>query len=157
MYLLLISFGLCVTYVLLYFLFPFFFKGKTVRLTRQSLYSIIYIILLSLLIFVVSLSVTNLELGNRVLHTFGGGFLSFFTCFLVVRDSKLPINKFQFFILSFLVAIALGVANEILEFFFQQYFHIIFAATVNDTWLDLISNTVGALIAGACFTPLIKK
>ncbi len=55
-----------------------------------------------------------MELSNRVLHVFGGGFLAFLICFLAALDSRVRIRRFQFFLFSFLIVIALGVANEIL-------------------------------------------
>jgi hypothetical protein len=97
------------------------------------------------------------EFSNRVLHAYGGGFMAFLVCFLVVRDSKLSLTKFQFFIFSFLIVAALGVANEILEFFLQNYAGMIFSSHINDTWYDLMSNTIGSLIATVCFVPCIKK
>ncbi len=82
--------------------------------------------------------------------------MAFMVCFLVVKDSKLPVTKFQFLIFSALIATALGVANELLEFFLQHYFGFISAASVTDTWLDLLSNTVGILLASICFVPFIS-
>jgi hypothetical protein len=104
-------------------------------------------------VYFVSFRVTDWELGNRLLHIFGGGFLSFLICFFAVKDSELSISSFQFFSFSFLLVITLGVGNEILEFFLQNYAHFSFAQNVNDTWLDLISNAFGAIIAMACLTP----
>ena len=157
MYLLIITIGLCLAYVFFYFLFPLFFRNTTVALSAKSLYSILYIVIFIFLAYEISLRVADYELSNRFLHIFGGGFVSFLICFLAVKDSKLSLGRFQFFIFGVLLAIALGVANEILEFFLQRYFNMDFAKTATDTWLDLISNTVGALIAAACLTPFIKK
>ena len=78
-------------------------------------------------------------------------------CFLAIKDSGVRVRKFQFLIISILVATALGVMNEILEFFLQNYFGFISSATVNDTWLDLISNTVGILIATTILTPFVDN
>lgn len=156
-YLLLITIGLCLVYVLFYFLFPLFFKNTAVSLNRRSLHSIIYIIICSFLVYAASIRIADQELSNRILHVFGGGFLSFLICFFAVKDSKLSIGRFQFFLFSFLVVISLGVVNEILEFFLQNYMHFTFAPNINDTWLDLMSNAVGALLAAACLTPFIKR
>ncbi len=157
MYLLLITFGMCLTYICLFFLFSFFFKNTITPLNRTFLYSFFYIIIFSFIVFSISFGIPNHELGNRILHTFGGGFLSFFVCFLVVKDSNLQIRRFQFFVFSFLIAMSLGIFNEIIEFFLQNYAHIIFAITPHDTWLDLMSNCLGALIASICFVPFVKN
>jgi hypothetical protein len=37
----------------------------------------------------------------------------------------------------------------------QTFFNVGFAGNVNDTWLDLLSNVVGALLSAACFVPFI--
>ncbi len=157
MFLLLVTFGMCLAYVVLFFVFSFFFKNTITPLTHTSVYSILYIIVFSFFVFLVSSVVPNYELSNRILHIFGGGFLSFMVCFLVVRDSRLSIRRFQFFVFSFFVVTLLGVINEIIEFFFQNYYGIIFAFGIFDTWLDLVSNGIGALIASFCFVPFIKN
>ena len=155
LYLLSITLGLCVTYFILYLLFPFFFKNSFIPLTKKSVFSITCIILFSFAVYFVSFQISSIDISNRFLHIFGGGFLSFFVCFSVVNDSGLRLNKFQFLVFSFLIVIALGVANEIVEFFLQNYFHFVFARTVNDTWLDLLSNLIGALIASVFFVPFV--
>jgi hypothetical protein len=115
------------------------------------------IVALSFFGYFVAFAIQDQELSNRFLHAFGGGFLGFLTCFLAAKDSSVVINKFQFFIFSVLIVIALGVANEILEFLLQNYVGIVFATSVNDTWLDLISNTIGIFIASAIFIPLVRN
>ncbi|MFA5829637.1 MAG: hypothetical protein WC843_04030 [Candidatus Gracilibacteria bacterium] len=157
MYLLLLTIAMCLAYVVLYFLFSFFFKNKFTPITGKSFISIFLIIIVSFIAYTASFGVADPELGNRIMHMFGGGFLAFMVCFLVVKDSKLAINKFQFFIFSFLIVIALGVANEIAEFFLQNFAYLRFSSSINDTWLDLISNVIGALIAAVCFVPFLKR
>ena len=147
----------CATYFVLFFGFPLFFRVNSPSPGKASLKSILYIVLLSLLIHIISFSITDIALGNRILHAFGGGFLAFLMCWLVVRDTKIQITRFQFFVFSFLIVTALGVGNEILEFIMQSITGTIFAPTILDTWLDLCSNTVGALIAAACFVPAIGR
>ena len=88
-------------------------------------------------------------IDNRILHLLGGGFLALLLCYLAERDEKLPINRSQFIILNFSLAMTLGVANEILEFLLQNYAGLSISTSINDTWLDLISNACGA--AMACF------
>lgn len=160
MYLLILTFGLCFSYIILFFLFPYFFKGELPKISVRSLGSIAIIFVASITSFVVSEMIPDPELKNRVLHGLGGGFVAFLVCFLAARDSNVAITKFQFFILSVLVVTAMGVGNEIVEFFVQEYFpfiHFVFSAGPLDTWLDLVSNTVGILVAAVCFVPFINK
>ena len=99
----------------------------------------------------------NQELANRLLHALGGGALGTLTCYLATKDSKVNITTFQFFIFSFLLVTALGVGNELLEFFLQETTGEIFSNSNIDAWLDLASNTVGALLASAVFVPIFSK
>ncbi len=157
MYALFLIISFCVTYIILLFLFPAFFGHKREPMTKKSLLSLSCIILFSLISYKIAYSIENKEVGNRILHGLGGGVLALLVCFFVVKDSKIPITRFQFFFLGFLLVTALGVANEIMEFILQHYFNISFARTSTDTWLDLVSNTVGALVASSLVLPFIKK
>ncbi|MDP3800174.1 MAG: hypothetical protein Q8Q90_02000 [bacterium] len=156
-YLILITFGFFLVYSFLFYLFPLFFKNTIPSSKEFSFVSLFYILISCLVAFTASFSVKDLDLSNRILHTFGGGFITFLVCFLVVKNTKLQISRFQFFTFSFLVVISLGAANEILEYFLQNYLSFSFAKSANDTWLDLISNTVGALIASVILVPFVKK
>ena len=156
-YLLLITFAMCVAYGVLWFLFPIFFRTKIQSFSVRSFYSLIYIVVISLAAYAISAMISDPNLGNRIVHAFGGGFLAFFVCYRVAKDSKLPITRFQFFLFSFLLVMALGIANEMLEFYFQTFFQATFSTTVTDTWLDLLSNLIGALIAGGVTTPFIGR
>lgn len=160
MYLLALTLGLCLVYFILFFLFPYFFNGTLPNITSRALRSVVIILIASGLSFVIAGMIPDRELGNRVLHGLGGGWVAFLICFLAVKDSRLSITGFQFFILSALIVTALGVGNEILEFFVQQYFsfiHFVFSVGPLDTWLDLISNTVGILVGAVCFVPFINR
>ena len=134
-----------------------FFKNTLPSYKNLSFSSYFLILSICIVAFIASFSVKDLDLSNRILHTFGGGFVTFFVCFLVVKDTNLQISRFQFFVFSFLVTVSLGAANEILEYFLQNYLNFSFAKSANDTWLDLISNTFGALIAATILVPFIKK
>ena len=156
MYLLVIILGMCLVSFVLFFLFPLFFKQTLPPLKYLSVRSLGLILLLSLIIMTLSVNIADRELNNRIIHTFGGGFLTFFICFLAVKDTRISITKFQFFVLSFLIVTALGVMNEIAEFVLQNYAQFAFARNVNDTWFDLTSNAAGALIASVCFVPFVR-
>jgi len=152
-----ITFALCIVYFILLALLPRFFTQQITPPRRNPLPSLIYIVALSVLAYIASFSIQDLEFGNRILHIFSGGFVGFFMCFLATRDSRVRINKFQFFVFSVLIVLALGIANELLEFFLQEYAGYISSATVTDTWLDLASNVVGMILAGICFVPFYKE
>ncbi len=157
LYLLLLIVLFCVAYIVLFRAFPAFFGAPKPRMSAQSVRSIIYLVIASALAFAISYAIPDQDLGNRFLHAVGGGFLAFFTCFLAGRDSKTLIHNSRFIILSLLIVTALGVGNELLEFFLQSTTGIIFSPSATDTWLDLTSNTVGALIAAACLVPLVGR
>ncbi len=109
---------------------------------------------------IVVILVPDPALSNRIQHAFAGGFAAFLVCYLAVRDLNISINKFQFFVFSSLIVTALGVGNELAEFIFQEYIPIFpfqFAETPIDTWLDLVSNSVGVIVGALCFTPFINR
>ena len=91
----------------------------------------------------VTYNIPNEFWANRFLHAFGGGFLLYMICYSVMKDHQLTIDHFRFFVFSFLVVTSLGVANEMMELFLQTTTHLVFADSVTDTWLDLLSNIVG--------------
>ncbi len=55
------------------------------------------------------------------------------------------------------MVMTLGVGNEIIEFLLHNYTGLQFSTAINDTWLDLVSNTVGAVLAGILLSKLIKE
>jgi hypothetical protein len=157
MYLLVITLGLGLSYLCLKFVFSWFFLQTDKVSNQRKIFSFGLICFFSLLVYFLVSQIPSVELANRLLHGLGGGFLAFFVCYLVVRDNHFIINKIQFFILSALLVTALGVANEIIEFIMQNYWQFTMAPSINDTWLDLISNSVGLLMAGAIFVPCIDR
>jgi hypothetical protein len=118
---------------------------------------VIIIGVLSIVSYWISFLIPDVQFSNRFLHAFGGGFLGFLVCFLAVKDNNLKIDRFRFFVFSFLIVIALGVANELMEFILQTYTHFIFSPTSTDTWLDLASNLVGIILAAAIFVPFVSR
>lgn len=152
---LLVSFWL--TYAALFFLFPLFFANRLPRPSARSAASLAMILAALLAVFIIVVAVPDRTLGNRLLHALGGGFLSFFVCYLVVRDTKLAIGRFQFLVFGALVVTALGVGNEILEFFFALWLRVNFQSDGFDTWLDLISNAVGTALGAIVFVPLLRR
>ena len=127
-----------IAYSALFVLVPMFFTGLPVRPTMAVFYSLLLIASLNILFGAIQLLIPEPFWANRFQHTMGG-VVAFVMFFLVVRVT------------------ALGVANELLEFFLQQTTGIIFNDDIFDTWLDLFSNTNGALLAGGLLTMLIPR
>jgi len=144
-------------YLVVFFLFPKVFNYPHPAVTRQVIVSALLVMALSLLTWAVTTVIPNEQLANRLLHAVGGGVLVMVTCFLAARESQAKINTFQFIVFSVLVTTALGVGNEILEFFLQNVTGEMFADSIIDTWLDLTSNTVRALVAAVILIPLWNK
>jgi hypothetical protein len=137
--------------------FPLFFHQPFRPFARKSPISLLIIAGFCALTYTVSVSIADPELGNRVLHTFGGGVAGMLACFLAARDSGIKITRFQFFVLSALIVLALGIGNEMIEFMLQSSGIRVFARTADDTWLDLASNGVGILFAVICLLPLHRS
>ena len=159
-YVLILIVGFIITYLFMHrVLFPVIFEKPLIKLNRRFFYSsaIIAIITLANYLFIVHFFDINVGIGNRLLHAVGGGFVGSLLCFLVVKDGRLAINKWQFLIITALIVTALGVANELYEFVLQMYFHHISSATVIDTWQDLTSNTVGIIISLIVLMPFINN
>jgi hypothetical protein len=156
-YLLIITFVLCSIYFFLFCFLPIFFGKEMDKISKKAVSSVIIILAVSFFVYYLSFTISNIEIANRILHIFGGGFLAFWVCFLAVYDGRLKINKFQFFIFTILFVTALGVLNEIIEFFLQNYAHMMMAPDINDTWLDLISNTIGLIFASLIFVPFVNR
>lgn len=155
MYLIAITIGLCITYAGLTVLYPYFFNTGKVSISNIQIRSLAIIITLSIFGYIVAFTIPNIELSNRILHGFGGGFMSLVTCFLAGQDSQISIDRVRFLFFSLLIVSALGVSNEIFEFFLQNYMGWTFAITINDTWHDLISNLIGSVIGGICLFPFV--
>jgi hypothetical protein len=157
LYLAFLAVSFMLTYAALFVLFPLFFTGRLARPSGHSIVSLALILggLLATFVVVVLVHEHDRVLANRVLHALGGGVLSFFVCYLVVRDTRLAIGRFQFLVFSALVVTALGVGNEILEFFFAIWLRVDFQSDGFDTWLDLISNAVGTAAGALVFVPLL--
>lgn len=157
MYLLAITAGLNLVYIVLIFGLPYFFNTPISTSKNIQIRSILTITILSFFGYGISFLIPDVELSNRFLHGFGGGFLAIFSCFCAFKDGVVPISKLQFFIFTILLVATLGVTNEILEFCLQNYLGFTFAISVNDTWLDLVSNSIGSIVAVGILTPFINK
>lgn len=155
-YLICVSFGMCVAYGAVIFLLTHFFGKPMHMFVKENVRSLFYIAGASLVINTISFLIKDPDFSNRILHMMGGGFMGFFVCVRAVKDSTLSISRFQFLTLSMLLVTAMGVGNEILEFFLQNYFYLISSQNPFDTWLDLISNTLGIITGALVFTPFLN-
>ncbi len=157
MYLAALAASLCLSYFALSYGLTWFFSGERARMSPQAWRSVALIAAFAIGAFLLSFHIHDKQLANRFLHTFGGGVAGFLVCYLVARDSALALGRARFFIVAAAVVTAMGVGNELMEFFLQTYTPLLFSSTPVDTWLDLASNTVGILLAAALFTPLIPR
>ena len=157
MYLAIVAVALCAMYFLLSFALARFFGWEKPDFSLRTLYSLSAILVTAGITLVVMFQIDDREIANRIEHIFGGGFLGFLVCYLVARDAAKKITYFQLFVLGFLTVTALGVGNEILEFVAQEHFGIVLAKDLNDTWLDLVSNMLGTLLAASICIPLFVR
>jgi hypothetical protein len=157
-YLFFLTVAISLSYFPIRYLLHYFFKNsRPPALTINWLISCLIILVVSLLVYLINYSIEDVELGNRIIHAFGGGFLAYLVCFLAAKDSQLSVDNLKFFIFAFMLVMTLGIVNEVAEYFLQNHLNFTAAPTINDTWQDLMSNIAGALIAGLCFTPFIKE
>lgn len=136
-----------IAYITVSILSALFFTGKLPRFGRESARSIAILAVLIAAVFAVVALIPGEELGNRFQHAVGGGVLGIVLCVLVFRDQRIRVKRFQFLVWSVLVVTALGVGNELFEFFAQSFSTIVFADNPLDTWRDLASNMVGIAVA----------
>lgn len=156
LYLFSAAIGLGASYFLLSFIFSKFFSQPLAIEKLKKLKPVCIIVVLSLVISAIS---HEMPVGpdNRFLHALGGGLMVVLVCFLAIKNLQFGISRFQFIVVSALTATAFGVGNELLEFFLENYFGLIANVSLNDTWLDLLSNTVGIIFALLVLTPLYKQ
>ena len=156
MYLIPITISLAIGYFILLWFFPLFFEQKTGKVSKKSFLSVAIIFALSLLLYFIVSNIGDPWWANRFQHAMAGGFITFVVCFLAAKDSGFPKRRFQFFFISILIVAGLGVCSEIVESVMQNYAGLTMSSSINDTWLDLISNTVGSLLAALILTPFIE-
>lgn len=153
-YLGLVSMALVATYVLLKSFLPYFLDLKSHPPAQLNLYRTYALIAsLSVGIHVLSYLIPSIELGNRFIHAAGGGFMGVLVCFLAVKHSGIVIDRTRLAVLCLLLVTTLGVFNEIAEFYLQYYIGFVSAPHIYDTWLDLISNMFGYMVAVAALLP----
>jgi hypothetical protein len=158
MYHLALAAGLCVVYAALVYGFAWFFAGPRPRLSAgRALRAMVPIALVVIVADMVSLSIDDWELANRVLHVFGGGVAGYLACAFAARDAGLAIGRPRFVMAALLLVTLMGVGNELVEFALQRFASLRFAAGPLDTWFDLASNMVGVAIGAALFTPLVPR
>lgn len=154
-YLLAAAVGLSLAYLPVSFVFRKFFASSKNHLLKKSILSFLIIAATSILISAISLTMPHGP-DNRFLHAFGGGFMIVLVCFLSCKNHGFNISKFQFAIIALLLGTAFGTVNELLEFFLESNFDLATNTSLNDSWLDLTSNTVGIFIALPVFLPFVR-
>src|SRR3989344_2128456 len=155
MFLLLQMAAILISYVVLYFAFPWFFRTSQRVPGQQFLRSIFTIVVLMAIILAIAFNVPNDFWANRIQHAFLGAFIMSFICFRAVKDTGVSIDPIRFFLISGMLVTTLGVTGEMLEFFFHSLGYHVFSYSIEDTWWDLLSNAVGATIGGLLFAPFI--
>ena len=150
MYLTIVAISLGLAYWLLLWALPKVFALPAGPFRFRSLLAIIFFSVGS---YLISFQFTSVDWENRFLHVFGGGFAAVLVVFLACRDAKLPLKRSQFITLAVLLATTFGTINELLEFPLQRYPPLTFAESTDDTWLDLVSNTVGIIHACLALFP----
>jgi hypothetical protein len=138
-----------VSYVALFILFTAFFDRPRFPSRSRAAITLLQIIAILAIVFLIVHSIADSWWSNRIQHALAGGGTAFFMCWRILIDARIKLSKFRALFFCFLVVLALGVANELAESIVQGMTQLVFSPTSTDTWLDLWSNTVGALAAGA--------
>ena len=138
-------------------MFTLFFEKASTPQARKAFHSLTFVVVMLAVAFFISHLITDFWWSNRIQHALGGGATVFFLCWRIVGDAELRISKMQTFIFCFLIVTALGVGNELVEYVMQHWSVFVFAQTVDDTWLDLWSNAIGALISGVFLVTVLKQ
>lgn len=76
-YLICVSFGLCVAYGAVIFLLTHFFGKPMHMFGKENVRSLFYIAGASLVINTISFLIKDPDFSNRILHMMGGGFMGF--------------------------------------------------------------------------------
>lgn len=148
LYLAAITVGMVVIYSVLYVGFQKIFAQKYKSFSRKSLFSIVILTILSIATYYISFNFfIDPVLGNRFLHAFGGGFILFLVVHAALQDAGIILKRSIVFIAGLMLVTLLGLFNEVLEAFLQQRVDFVFSPSLTDTLLDLVSNTVGFLLA----------
>lgn len=87
---------------------------------------------------------------DKILHLFGTYAFSLFSYVLAVQLLRHPVNRLFKFILVVCLGLSLGAFYEILEFMTDSISHPVLVSqpSLFDTDLDLVSDGIGAVIAG---------
>ncbi len=156
MYTLILIFGMIATYFVVLFILSKLFQQKPVFIWSKITRSLFVIVAFTIFTYISTSYIEDEDVSNRLLHAIGGGFNVVLATFLVIKDFKFKLDFIQFGIIAILLVSFFGIGNEIIEYFLQTNFDMIFASTSIDTWLDLISNGLGGLLGTICLGYFIK-
>lgn len=111
-------------------------------------------LLAAVIVWEVGLLLPSVDINSQTdtfLQHFMGGIASGILFYFVIKAYGLRLNKWwQKPVLLYFLVCGLGVANELLELFMDQTGLIIDLVHRNDTWWDLLANTLGAAVAFVC-------
>ena len=156
MYFLTLSIGYLLAYPLITWSIQLFFRER--KSTQLSFIHASIIFAWLLVSIVWAQMISDIEISNRILHACGGGMAIVLITYCASRASRIVLSRFQFFCIAFAIASIFGICNELFESVLQWVYGMRFALSVEDTWYDLWSNSIGALIAAWWFSlSIIRK
>ncbi len=157
------AFGTAVLFVFTFLgfvaLLPLFFEGEFRRVynTKKILQSLVVVFILSFALSSLTVFFPTSFWADRIQHAIGGAGVLMLTWYLALKAASISVSRPTFFVLGFLIVTTLGVGYELLEFLGEMTTSFVFQTSQYDTWLDLLSNTVGALVSGAILMQLISE
>ncbi len=155
MYFIILAILYIFTYFFLTYFLQIFFNWK-ISETKFNLFHIWIILVLYFFFIIFANSLENVELWNRIQHMFWWWFMMVVIFFFSTFASKIKLTKIQFFVLAMLITTAFWVVNELAESIFQIGKVMLFSTNIADTWLDLWSNSIWALIWSLIFVFFIR-
>ncbi len=115
----------------------------------KSLIYLVFAFCLPLVWVFLPKEVLTLREVNFIQHAVGGGVAVGFVAIYLIKNLRVKLLVFDYFIFQFIFVFALvsmlGVTNELLEFLLDTLQIGIFSSDRYDTWFDLMANTSGAL------------
>lgn len=133
-----------------HFVYDYLFHRHTILLLGSMCLPMIWLL--------IPVKILQLREVNFIQHSVGGGVAVGLAAIYIIRNTirifeethgkkfLMLHNFFAQFIFVFFVVSGFGVANEILEFWFDLLGVGVFSADRYDTWYDLVANTTGATI-----------
>jgi hypothetical protein len=118
LYIIALTLGFGLAYPLLAYFFQYFFGGDVARPRLSPRHLIITFSFLVIVLGLVFL-IPDAAFANRIQHAFGGGFVIMMLSYFSLQATRVQIRRFQFFVLSLMIASCFGIVNELLESIMQ--------------------------------------